>query len=36
MIITDLPLAGAKRIEMEPKGDARGFFARSFCSREFV
>lgn len=35
MIITDLPLAGAKRIEMEPKGDARGFFARSFCSREF-
>ena len=29
------PLAGAKVIEPEKRGDERGFFARVFCSREF-
>jgi dTDP-4-dehydrorhamnose 3,5-epimerase len=30
-----LPLEGAYRIELELRGDARGFFARLFCSEEF-
>ncbi len=30
---TDLP--GAWRVEIEPLGDERGFFARTFCRREF-
>lgn len=29
------PLAGACVIEIEPKADERGFFARSFCRAEF-
>jgi dTDP-4-dehydrorhamnose 3,5-epimerase len=29
------PLADACLIEMERKGDSRGFFARAFCEREF-
>lgn len=29
------PLSGAFLIEMEPKGDCRGFFARAFCEDEF-
>jgi dTDP-4-dehydrorhamnose 3,5-epimerase len=29
------PLAGARLIEPEKRGDARGFFARLFCEREF-
>ena len=29
------PLAGARLIELEPRGDNRGFFARMFCEREF-
>jgi dTDP-4-dehydrorhamnose 3,5-epimerase len=29
------PLAGAFVIELEELGDERGFFARSFCGREF-
>jgi dTDP-4-dehydrorhamnose 3,5-epimerase len=29
------PLAGAFAIELEPHGDERGFFARSFCQDEF-
>jgi len=29
------PLAGAWLIELEPHGDERGFFARTFCAREF-
>jgi len=29
------PLAGAKVIEPEKRGDDRGFFARVFCAREF-
>lgn len=31
-----LPLAGAFRIEIEPRGDVRGFFARMFCQEEFA
>lgn len=29
------PLAGAYVIELEKRGDDRGFFARAFCTREF-
>lgn len=29
------PLTGAYLIEIEPKGDCRGFFARAFCEQEF-
>ncbi len=28
-------LGGAYTIEIEPRGDERGFFARAFCQREF-
>ncbi len=28
-------MAGAFRIELEKRGDERGFFARTFCQREF-
>jgi dTDP-4-dehydrorhamnose 3,5-epimerase len=31
----ETPLAGARLIELEKRGDARGFFARLFCEREF-
>lgn len=30
------PLAGVWTVELEPVGDARGSFARSFCAREFA
>jgi dTDP-4-dehydrorhamnose 3,5-epimerase len=30
------PLAGAWVIELEPHADERGFFARTFCAREFA
>lgn len=30
------PLEGAYIIEMEPRGDERGFFARMFCQREMA
>lgn len=36
MIFTETPLAGAYVIELERRGDARGFFARSFCAQEFA
>lgn len=36
MRFTELPLAGAYRVELEPRGDARGFFARLFCADEFA
>lgn len=32
--VTDLPLAGLKRIERQRLGDARGFLARLFCAQE--
>ena len=35
MIFTETPLQGAFLIDLEPHCDARGFFARSFCRREF-
>lgn len=36
MIFVPLPLAGAFRVELEPHGDSRGFFARMFCAEEFA
>lgn len=36
MVFTETPLAGAFVIEIQPHADARGFFARSFCQREFA
>lgn len=35
MIFTETPLAGAYVIDLEKRGDDRGFFARAFCEREF-
>jgi dTDP-4-dehydrorhamnose 3,5-epimerase len=35
MIVTDTALAGAHILEIEPRADTRGFFARIFCTREF-
>lgn len=30
------PVTGAFVVELEPRGDERGFFARAFCAREFA
>jgi dTDP-4-dehydrorhamnose 3,5-epimerase len=35
MIFRETPLAGAYVIELEKRGDDRGFFARAFCEKEF-
>lgn len=35
MIFTETALAGAYLLDLEPRGDERGFFARAFCRREF-
>lgn len=35
MIFTPTPLAGALTIELEKRIDDRGFFARTWCAREF-
>lgn len=35
MIFTPVPLSGAYLIDLEKKGDERGFFARAFCEQEF-
>ncbi|MEO5754815.1 MAG: dTDP-4-dehydrorhamnose 3,5-epimerase family protein [Chthoniobacterales bacterium] len=35
MIFTETPLKGAFVIDLEPHRDARGFFARSYCRRQF-
>lgn len=35
MRILDTAIEGAKLVELEPIEDQRGFFARSFCRREF-
>ncbi len=32
----ETPLPGARLIELEKRGDERGFFARLFCEREFA
>jgi dTDP-4-dehydrorhamnose 3,5-epimerase len=36
MIFIATPLAGAYLIDLEKHGDDRGFFARTFCTREFA
>ena len=36
MIFHPTALHGAYLIEPEPRNDERGFFARSFCAREFA
>lgn len=36
MKFTPLPLAGAYLIDLEKRGDDRGFFARFFCQEEFA
>lgn len=35
MIFTPTPLAGSYILDIEPKADERGFFARTFCRSEF-
>ena len=35
MIFTQTPLHGAYLIDLEKRGDERGFFARAFCENEF-
>ena len=35
MIFTDTKLADAFTIDVERRGDSRGFFGRVFCQREF-
>ncbi len=35
MIFTETPIAGAWLVDIEPFHDERGFFARTFCAREF-
>jgi dTDP-4-dehydrorhamnose 3,5-epimerase len=32
---TETPLAGAYIVDLEPRADNRGYFARTFCQREF-
>jgi dTDP-4-dehydrorhamnose 3,5-epimerase len=34
--ITDLPLAGLKRVQRQRLGDSRGFLARLFCAEELA
>ncbi|HTO91919.1 MAG TPA: dTDP-4-dehydrorhamnose 3,5-epimerase [Candidatus Sulfotelmatobacter sp.] len=36
MIFEALALPGAFAIDLEPRGDERGFFARVFCQKEFA
>ncbi len=36
MIFTETSIPGAYVIELEPRGDERGFFARVYCEREFT
>ena len=35
MIFTETALKGAYIIDLEPRPDSRGFFARAFCQKEF-
>ncbi len=35
MIFTETTLSGAYIIDLEPRTDSRGFFARAFCQQEF-
>lgn len=36
MVFVETALSGAYVIELEPRNDNRGFFARTFCQREFA
>lgn len=36
MIFTETKLKGAFILDLERRGDSRGFFARTFCQREFI
>ena len=36
MKFTETPLHGAWTIDLEPRADERGFFARAFCMNEFA
>jgi dTDP-4-dehydrorhamnose 3,5-epimerase len=36
MIFNETPLAGVYVVDLEKRGDDRGFFARAFCEREFA
>ncbi|KJD34923.1 dTDP-4-dehydrorhamnose 3,5-epimerase [Tamlana sedimentorum] len=36
MIFTELKLKGAYVLDLEKRGDNRGFFARTFCANEFA
>ncbi len=36
MTFTEAPIPGAYLIDLEKRGDERGFFARAFCEREFT
>ena len=36
MKFTETPLAGAYLVDLEKRGDERGFFARFFCERDFA
>jgi dTDP-4-dehydrorhamnose 3,5-epimerase len=36
MIFTETPVEGAYLIDLEKRGDERGFFARAFCRNEFA
>ena len=36
MIFTETALPGAYIIDLEPRTDSRGFFARAFCQKEFA
>ena len=36
MLFTVTPIAGALLIDLEPRNDSRGSFARAFCKREFA
>ncbi|MEQ1826352.1 MAG: dTDP-4-dehydrorhamnose 3,5-epimerase [Pirellula sp.] len=35
MIFTETKLSGAFIVDIEPRADERGFFARTYCQREF-
>lgn len=35
MIFSETPIEGAYLIDLEKRGDERGFFARAFCEKEF-
>jgi dTDP-4-dehydrorhamnose 3,5-epimerase len=36
VIFEETPIAGVFVVDLEPRSDERGFFARAFCSREFA